>query len=525
MPCMYINSYILNQGATSGCVTVTMGTANNGDVGLINYSHNYSTGAYYIPASYLVDIPDNAKINKIAFQYVMASSKTYSVPEITSFMYVHPPNTNTSAFPDPLLNTGYSSSNNVYNNSIDNYTAVLPETSSYSFTSPSVVNPAGEYIDLPFVNSLTYKAGYDIAMTFINNSGSKTGTPNGSTPFVPSVDLGWVGDIEKYFGANYFFRQEKDGTVPYTIPAVTVKDQFFRPNVKICWNNEIVTTVTPVTPTGANDLQLSKQGLKLTAYAPVSFVTDYSYAGHMIQASELSGIPNNSMISGISYQYLRPESLLYGTYTTSAVIDVYKHQVPGGTVYFNHKSSINGHAIVNTDTLFNGTPAENTPEDQAAVDQYNADITDEAQISTNSAWGFTTIGQNETPLEHQESNQWRRIDFDTPFAVDNTKNLVIIINTKSSVGAFKTGTTDPYFTFPVAKGTELNNGQPGSQPKVGGNKQFTATSYYGTRNKAADGTDPGVYDLNEPVTSDYGTSTLIREMKPTWYPNIRLHYD
>jgi hypothetical protein len=85
--------------------------------------------------------------------------------------------------------------NNIYNTTIANYTAVLPQTSSYSFTSPSVVNPAGEYIDLPLVNSLTYIAGYDIDMTFINNSNSSTGTKNDKTPFVASVDLGWVGAI------------------------------------------------------------------------------------------------------------------------------------------------------------------------------------------------------------------------------------------------------------------------------------------------------------------------------------------
>ena len=218
-----------------------MGTDNNGDQGLINYSYNYSVGTYYIPASYLGAIPNNAIINKIAFQYIMASNKTYSVPEITSFMYVHPPAVSPDAFPSALLNTGYAQSNNTYNNAITNYTAVLPETSSYSFTSPSVVNPAGEYIDLPLVNSLTYIAGYDIAMTFINNSNSSTGTKNSGS--VPSVDLGWVGAIGN--SAGFYYEQEEDATgtvggtvTPYPIGAITVRRSLpgFKPNVKIYWN-------------------------------------------------------------------------------------------------------------------------------------------------------------------------------------------------------------------------------------------------------------------------------------------------
>ena len=243
MPVKYINSYISNAVGTPGDTTVTMGTDNNGDQGLINYSYNYSVGAYYIPASYLGAIPNNAIINKIAFQYIMASNKTYSVPEITSFMYVHPPDVSPAAFPFALRNTGYAVTNNIYNAAIENYTAVLPETSSYSFTSPSVVNPAGEYIDLPLVNSLTYIAGYDIAMTFINNSNSSTGTKNGKTPFVASVDLGWVGAIGN--SAGFYYEQEEDATgsvggttTPYPIGAITVRRSSpgFKPNVKIYWN-------------------------------------------------------------------------------------------------------------------------------------------------------------------------------------------------------------------------------------------------------------------------------------------------
>jgi hypothetical protein len=80
-------------------------------------------------------------------------------------------------------------------------------------------------------------------MTFINNNNSSTGTKNDKTPFVASVDLGWVGAIGN--SAGFYYEHEEDvtgsvgGTItPYPIGAITVRRSSpgFKPNVKIYWN-------------------------------------------------------------------------------------------------------------------------------------------------------------------------------------------------------------------------------------------------------------------------------------------------
>ena len=67
MPCTFI-SFKKNVMTPPSSVDLTIqeGTANHNDRGIINYWYEFSTGAYFIPASKLSSIPNGATINKIA---------------------------------------------------------------------------------------------------------------------------------------------------------------------------------------------------------------------------------------------------------------------------------------------------------------------------------------------------------------------------------------------------------------------------------------------------------------------------
>ena len=224
MPCL-VNPSILTPTITAGDLTITRGTSSHDDRGMINYWYKYSTGAMFIPATDLTAIPNNATINKIAFEYDLTlapSNKTYTVTNTSMFTYLHPTATD---FPSGLRNTGLATTNNAYNSAIVNYTDALNGASTYSFTQLTS-DPQIRYVDIPFVNNMTYLSGHAIAIAVVNNSGAYDGT--GSTP-------GWLGDTISHLG-QYFFRQNNDTTGAYTLgAAMGTADQSFKPNIKIYW--------------------------------------------------------------------------------------------------------------------------------------------------------------------------------------------------------------------------------------------------------------------------------------------------
>lgn len=225
MPVLNLNSFDLETSGNPGDLTITRGTSSHSDRGMINYWYNYSTGAMFIPSTDLTAIPNNAVINKIAFEYdltLASGGTTYSVNNVSFFTYLHPTATD---FPSGLRNTGLATTNNTYNNAIVNYTDVFNGTASYSFTQQTS-DPNIRYVDIPFVNTMTYLTGHAIAIAIVNNSGAISGTS--STP-------GWLGDTSNYFG-QYFFRQNNDTTGAYTLgQSLGTPDQSFKPNIKIYW--------------------------------------------------------------------------------------------------------------------------------------------------------------------------------------------------------------------------------------------------------------------------------------------------
>ena len=229
MPCVLLqNSTILKPAVSSGDLTITRGTANHNDRGVINYWYKYSTGIYYIPYTDLTAIPDGANINKIAFEYDLTlapGGTTYSISNAYGWIYLQSDQTITT-LPSAMLNNGLATSNTAFNNGIVNYTDFWNGPTSYSFTQQTS-DPQVRYVDIPFVNSMTYKAGHSIGIAIVNNSGNYTGT--GSTP-------GWVGDVSTYTG-RVFFRQNNDTTGAYSITgSSTASDNTFKPNIKIYWS-------------------------------------------------------------------------------------------------------------------------------------------------------------------------------------------------------------------------------------------------------------------------------------------------
>ena len=225
MPCCcLVNPPILIPAGNPGDLTITRGTGSHYDEGMINYAYKYSTGAMFIPATDLTTIPNNATINKIAFEYdltLASGGTTYTVNNVSFFTYLHPTATD---FPGAIRNTGYATTNNTYNNAIVNYTDVFNGTASYSFTQETI-DANIRYVDIPFVNTMTYLSGHAIAIAIVNNSGAYTGT--GSTP-------AWLGAVGAHSG-QYFAKQNTDSGSGYTLGAGITIDQTFKPNIKIYW--------------------------------------------------------------------------------------------------------------------------------------------------------------------------------------------------------------------------------------------------------------------------------------------------
>tara|TARA_R100000951_G_scaffold26929_2_gene22920 strand:+ start:842 stop:1540 length:699 start_codon:yes stop_codon:yes gene_type:complete len=228
--CSLVNSSIVKQASIAGDLTIQRGTANHNDRGVINYWYKHSTGIYFIPYGDLTAIPDGATINNIAFEYDLTlapGGSTYSISNAFGFIYLQS-NQGFAQMPSAMLNNGLATSNTNYNNGIINYTDFWNAGSTgvnYSFTQASS-DPNQRYVDIPFVNTMTYKAGHSIGIAIINNSGNYTGT--GSTP-------GWLGDTSSGT-LRHFFRQQNDTLGPYSVTgSSTASDLTFRPNIRIDW--------------------------------------------------------------------------------------------------------------------------------------------------------------------------------------------------------------------------------------------------------------------------------------------------
>jgi len=223
MPCTVINSYLEKK---EGNTTITRGNSSHGSVGgLFSYNEDYSAGAYFIPAEDLTDIPDGVSINKIAFEYTnLQSNTTYTVTNLQGFIYLYPSSDIGglfNRFPNELKCSGRPTNNGRYDDGIVKYTDFLNGVSYYSFTQ-GASDPSQRYVDIPFVNSMTYKTDHAIAIAMINNS------EDALSPYPE-----WIGDTANHTGA-FFFLRTKTSTIG--LENFNVKVNSFKPNVKIYWN-------------------------------------------------------------------------------------------------------------------------------------------------------------------------------------------------------------------------------------------------------------------------------------------------